>query len=338
MIDNFPKIWVLTDNKPGHTTQSIGVAEAFKLPYIEKKVKFNFFARFPNRLKSKNFANIKEKESDDLLFSQPNIVISSGRKLAQVSRHLKHLNPSIFTINCMNPDCDLKDFNLNIMPDHDNYEEKGNIIKVYGAINKVNKYFLFNEKIKWEKKFSHLKPKKISLFIGGGTRYSSYKPSHIKKLLSLANELALKENASLLITSSRRTEYNIKTLVKNHIGCSNYFYEYSSTSQEENPCNGFLAVADLHIVTGDSISMCSEAVSTGNPTFIFVADEVLQFKHRFFIEKLFNENYAVSFNDKLLDSNIQDVTSKKLYEGERIHPTLMAEYQKFFSALSLKKK
>jgi mitochondrial fission protein ELM1 len=338
MIDYFPKVWVLTDERPGNTTQVIGAAEAFKLPYIEKKIKYSFFSGLPNFMKSKKSHYIHCKESDDIFSGQPNILISAGRRLAHVALYLKHQNPSIFAVNCMNPYTNLKKFDLNILSEHDNCEEKGNIIRVCGSLNKVSKYFLLNQGIKWQNKFSSLKPKKISVFLGGGTKYSNYQVTHFKKLLSLANELAIKENASLLITSSRRTDCNIKNLIDTYIGCSYYFYEYSSIDLDDNPSEGFLAMADAHIVTGDSIGMCSEVVSTGKPSFIFIADEVLKFKHKFFINKLLKEGYALPFDNKSLGIKLCDIKNNYLRESERLSSSLINEYQKFCSKIAAYRK
>ena len=38
MINLFPKIWILTDGRRENISQAIGVADALKLPYIEKKI------------------------------------------------------------------------------------------------------------------------------------------------------------------------------------------------------------------------------------------------------------------------------------------------------------
>ncbi len=50
-------------------------------------------------------------------------------------------------------------------------------------------------------------------------------------------------------------------------------------SGEENPYLGFLAAANVVVVTGESVSMCSEACATGKPVYIFAPDGLITDKH-----------------------------------------------------------
>jgi mitochondrial fission protein ELM1 len=53
-----------------------------------------------------------------------------------------------------------------------------------------------------------------------------------------------------------------------------------------------LALADHIVVTGDSISMCSEACTTGKPTYIYAPDNYLSKKHQIFVDQLFKSKRA----------------------------------------------
>ena len=60
---------------------------------------------------------------------------------------------------------------------------------------------------------------------------------------------------------------------------------------------GILACAENIIVTGDTVSMCSEACGTGKPVIIFEGKNWLTKKHLRFVNSLYNKGYAISIND-----------------------------------------
>ena len=62
--------------------------------------------------------------------------------------------------------------------------------------------------------------------------------------------------------------------------------------KKENPYMGYLACADRIILTGDSVSMCSEACGTGSPVLIFEGNEWLTAKHLRFTKSLFDGGFA----------------------------------------------
>ncbi len=72
-----------------------------------------------------------------------------------------------------------------------------------------------------------------------------------------------------------------------------YFHVWNDADKNsENPFYGFLGLADAVIVTGDSISMCSEACATGKPVYIYYSPDVVSPKHQQFIEELFQLKLA----------------------------------------------
>ena len=60
----------------------------------------------------------------------------------------------------------------------------------------------------------------------------------------------------------------------------------------DSPYLGFLACADNIVVTGDSVSMCSEATATGKTLRIFTGSDLLTPKHLRFVQSLCSKGYA----------------------------------------------
>jgi len=74
-----------------------------------------------------------------------------------------------------------------------------------------------------------------------------------------------KLDTNLMITASRRTgEENLKLIQQElNTGC-NFIWN----NEGENPYWGMLAWADYILVTSDSVSMLSDAATTGKPTYV----------------------------------------------------------------------
>ncbi len=85
-----PTVWVLTDDRPGNNSQSIGLAEALGWPYEKKPIQFYRFARFlarlPNGLLGISRVGIRAGRHSPLLPPWPDLVIATGRRLAPLAR------------------------------------------------------------------------------------------------------------------------------------------------------------------------------------------------------------------------------------------------------------
>ena len=71
--------------------------------------------------------------------------------------------------------------------------------------------------------------------------------------------------------------------------------------KNDNPYPGFLSYADAVAVTGDSISLCSEACSTGKPVLIFAPENTTTLKQKTFHQALIKKGIAKYLEDTNLD-------------------------------------
>jgi hypothetical protein len=71
---------------------------------------------------------------------------------------------------------------------------------------------------------------------------------------------------SFLVTPSRRTHQRLVRAVERATqGAPRFIWDGSGT----NPYPAFLAIADLFVVTGDSVNMTGEPCATGKPVYVF---------------------------------------------------------------------
>ena len=288
------KIWSITDHIIGHTNQTMALASSLNIAVVEKKLKYNLLSMIPNLLIGPTIYTIKNREIFEDINEYPDIVIAAGRKTAPIARYIKRQKSDVKLIHILWPESGIKEFDLIILPQHDNRQDyANNITRIHGALSNITPQILLAAKEKWEAKFMQYNSPFIALLIGGSTRKMKYTVDHLKELIYRANNYAKELSGTLLVTTSRRTDKEFIGQIKSLIDVPNYFYEFSS--DKENPYLGIIAISDAIIVTGDSISMCVDCCSAKKPVYIYCPDDLLPKKHLQFIEELFANDFAKDF-------------------------------------------
>jgi mitochondrial fission protein ELM1 len=128
------------------------------------------------------------------------------------------------------------------------------------------------------------------VIVGGATKKMPFTKQMAEQL---AWQVLNLNPASVLVTTSRRTPAEVvETLKQIFPKEKTYFYQYGDAG--ENPYFGLLAFANRLVVTGDSMSMCSEACATGVPVYIFAPKGSMGKKHTLFHSALYASGYATA--------------------------------------------
>ncbi len=286
--------WVLIDSRTGNNNQSLALASLLDLKYKSKQLMYNFLGEFPNWL---GFGLLTLKNKRVLLSDTlPDIVISAGRRCAAIAAALKQIKPSLRIIQLMQPGMSYEPFDVIILPKHDDKPSAHYLprtIFVSGAIS----YYPLEEQAKdrkyWQDKFADLPTPRIGVLIGGVAKGCSFTVKHAAEMMDHLTKVALSKKASLMISTSRRTPKDVLAYIKERLAKfpGKYFLN-DINAQVENPFRGILTVADYLVVTGDSVSMCSEAAEMGKPLYIFFSDDQIGEKHMAFLKALFKDNIA----------------------------------------------
>lgn len=287
------KIWVIIDEIAGNANQAIALAKALNFQYEVKTLKYNFWSFLPNWLKFK-FIGIDKTNSSSLEEPYPDIIISSGRKTASVSAYLKKKNPKIFAVHIMGPDMCFSNFDLVCLPEHDKtslQKKFNNIVYTIGALCYLDQNLIQEKVINFSKKLKDLKKPFVSLMIGGKTKFGDYSIEELEKLVKQAIDLTASIKGSLFITTSRRTntKFLAESLTESKVPY--YFFDWQMMDSADNPYLAYLKMSDYFIVTGDSVSICSDVLSTGKPTYIYRKNNVSSAKHQKFLDYLESLSY-----------------------------------------------
>lgn len=267
------------------------MAERLPWPAEQKEIRYNKLAGIANLVLGSHLWHVTPATRTAIAPPWPDVVIAAGRRAAPVMRYIRKHAPGVKLVHLMWPDTNPKDFDLIAIPKHDNIKHTGpNIIETIGSLHAITASKINLEAARWHTNTARLPRPRIALVVGGTARGAEYEDADFKTLAAYASAEAERLNGSLLITSSPRTGERGEALIKSLLTCPHIFHRWKSDGSD-NPYVAFLGLADAIIVTGDSVSMCSEACSTGKPVYIFMPPHLSGGK-RSFRETLFTMGCA----------------------------------------------
>jgi len=286
-----PIIWLLIDDRAGNRSQCVGVAEALGRAYEIREISYGALSAIPNLFLGASFCGLTQASQELMAPPWPAAVIGAGRRTAPVARRIKKLSgggTKLFQV--MHPGSGVGDFDLIAVPNHDHFPDGPNIQKITGAPHGLTPKKLSEAAEHWRGRFDDLPGPRIALIVGGSTRRRRFTETMARELAEQASRMAKSAGGSLLVSTSRRTdEASGKALVE---GTTVPARVFRWGDEGENPYVGYLACADAVIVTGDSMSMCSEACAVPVPVYIYAPDTLITEKHRRLHEELFEGGYA----------------------------------------------
>ena len=289
MSDGSHRIWVLADNRAGNRSQVLGVAACLGLPVEVKDLTFGPLAELPNILLPVSRITLDSSSRRQLVAPWPDLLIAAGRRTAAIARHVKRTSGrSTRLLQIMNPGGALRDFDLLCVPNHDPAIYGENVMTITGAPHGLTPNVLASARRIWMPKIVDLPTPRIALMVGGSTRRRRFTDYMAADLATRASAKASDMGGSLLVTTSRRTGNAASTLIE-FIDVPSRIYQWGDMT--ENPYVGFLACADMIIVTGDSISMCTEACASGAPVYLFAPTDLISAKHGRFHQTLRDSGY-----------------------------------------------
>ena len=242
------------------------------------------------------------------------LIVSCGRVAAPLSLIYKRICHAKI-INILDPYFRRNEFDKIIIPNHDKKLKGNNFLYINGSL--INRELKKIDKSDVDK-FSNLiskSKKNIVILIGGNSNITRFNYEDLNKFTLHLKMIDL-SNYNLYFLYSRRTSHDIKTVIKN-----NFKNAFIWDENSKNPYWFLLNMANFIIVTEDSISMISEAISLRKPVYIFKLQRIKE-KNRNFTKFLENKKIV-----KYFSGSINLWRPKKLIVEENIIPQIL-EYLK----------
>ncbi|MFH1395568.1 MAG: ELM1/GtrOC1 family putative glycosyltransferase [Candidatus Omnitrophota bacterium] len=318
-------VMVLDDGKKGHLKQSLAVVEQIKIyragrgfspenlkiqvvqvQFKNKNAKavFNlaslfFSPRCQGCLKCLKRA-LKKDSYDMISLKYADIIVSCGSSLSAVNRLMKIenyarsftvLDPGIFV---------RKKFDLILVPRHDYAGKRFNqdqTIVTELSPNLVTKFPKIEDKGK----------NCIGVLLGGDNKYFSFTDETARSVTQELKKACEIIDAELYITTSRRTPLVVNEVLKTEFKTYSKIHKFVSGPEDRDPdtVEKILASSRIVVVSGESISMVSEAVASGRQVLVFMPKKKVKTitKYEKFVKNLEEKGY-------LYQVGVMDISAK----------------------------
>lgn len=259
-----PLVWVLHDGKAGMASQALGLAEATGFPFVEKSLIVRApWAWLPPRVWLAPLAAASDG-GVTLRPPWPDLVIGCGRNTAAPALAIRRASGGrSLAAQIQDPRIGRGRFDLMLVPEHDRLRGP-RIMTTRGALHRVTPERLADARARFPE-LAHLARPVLGVLIGGSNR--AYRLT-LDRLAAIADQIATCLEATggaAVVTPSRRTGAAGVALLRERLaGLPATIWDMSG----DNPYFAYLAAADAFLVTGDSVSMISEAAATGKPVHI----------------------------------------------------------------------
>ncbi len=296
-------IVVLSDKKPGHYKQSLGIINKIpdcRMEWLEIEFQHKWrdnllriimcvsggmplstsMIRFLLRwsLTTSSYNAVLQIQGMDL-------VLSTGSSVAAVNLLLgKLLNAK--TVTCRRPSpIGIRHFDLAILPmlSWNSAKDRNSVCKTIGVPNPISPDVLKTKRDNL-KQALHLQERPvIGILLGGTDQYETITVEDAKQLHTTCDKVAKTINAQILLTTSRRTPTDVSNYLKSKFTNADWcplFIDPDTPSELDDPYQSILSVSDLLIVTADSFSMVCEAATSGCKVIVLSLTQQRQKQHK----------------------------------------------------------
>ena len=281
---------LLSDGKPGHYNQSLGVIE--RMPECEyhwidvkfrSKQRDNLLRvlmrlvggfRLPRWLiKACLHMALQRDTLAEIHVVELDFILSTGSSVAAPNLLIGQLFDAK-TVTCRRPSpVGIHHFDLAILPRMywSPRRNRANVCKTLGVPNRVCPEKLETQRNELQTDLDLSDQRRIGVLIGGEDRYYTITETTALRLIEVLQQFATRWDSQLLLTTSRRTPLPVENLISKHLSntqhCPILVLAHGENSLTD-PVGTIFALADVLIVTEDSFSMVCEAASSGKRVII----------------------------------------------------------------------
>jgi len=268
-----PIVWVLISHKPGHTTQARGLADALGWPYTTKTLHFRGPTGLYKYLLGTDRATrrgLDISQSDVLGPPWPDLVIVAGWRPGRVARWIQHESHGRTHLVLLGRigSRPVAPTDISIVCEHFRLPPHPRRIETGAPVTQVNPERLETAADTWRDQVEAAPRPWIMLLVGGATARHELTPDQADRLGAEVRAFAERLHGTVFATTSRRTDHAAAEALAASLGPRHSVYAWRP-DRADNPYLGYLALADLLIVTGESESMLAEAVATEKPVYIY---------------------------------------------------------------------
>lgn len=264
-----PRSWVLLHYKTGHRSQALGVADALGWPYETREI-----PRSPLRyLAAAAYSRLRPAAAglpEGIRPPWPDLVIASGWLASLAARWIAARNHHDTRLILMGrrggPVGESRDIAIHCrhfgIPPHPRH------IETVLPPSKVGGDRLAEAAERWPGLFGDGPRPHVVLLVGGANAQHILDAAQARGMAARVRASVDAAGGTLAVVPSRRTGAAAADALRACAGSGALFEPWQGQREDGNPFLGYLATADILMVTGESESMLAEAVATGKPVYI----------------------------------------------------------------------
>ena len=250
-------VWVLLGPHKGDNNQVLALAEAIGLPFRSIEMRYKRFAHLPAVLRSVTIAQLEAEARREIIGPWPSLVLGIGQRSAPVARYIQRASGGrTKTVRLGDPMVSHRLFDLVITTTQYAVREGGNVVCLPITITNQEEISPEHEEERWLQRFA--RPRRL-IVIGGKTSLWRFDDKVVVEAAQTLQRKAELGGGSVIAVTSPRTSASLVSAARATLGTDSVvdgpFPRYGT----------LLEAADEIHVTGDSVSMLSDAVASGKP-------------------------------------------------------------------------
>lgn len=263
-----PLVWCLLGRKAGDNAQVRALAAELGYPTQEKHIDAQPWELLVHLGPRASLAGISAARSSTLAPPWPDLLITAGRRNEPVAHWIKRQSGmQSRLVHIGRPWAPLDSFDLIVTTPQYFLPRRHNIVH-----NRLPLHRLLPEELQQAGRafaplWRDLPRPWIAVLVGGDSGRFVFTQAKARQLGLQCDRLAREHGGTLLITNSPRTPEGVIDALLEQVSVPHYCYRFGEG--EDNPYVGLLALANIFVVTGESMSMLAESASTNKPLLIF---------------------------------------------------------------------
>jgi len=257
-------VWVLANNKPGHTSQAAALATMLGWPQE--------LIRVPQRLQALllvllrcNFGNVTP-----LRPPWPNVIVACGWWPTRVARWVQRRSGGRVRLLLAGRKCGPVKTPTDVLVscEHFHLPVHERRIEVLLPVQPIARSRLDAARERGQQRLRDAPSPRVVLLVGGSAKQHVLSPEDAARLGRNVLQQAEAAGGSLHAVTSRRTGAAAATKLQESLQGDASVHRWSA-DEVDNPYLSLLAAADIVVVTGESESMLMDAIATEKPVYIY---------------------------------------------------------------------
>ena len=266
-------VWVLLGPHRGDNNQILALAEALQRPFRTIEMRYRRFAYLPAVCRSISMSGLTADAQREIVPPWPSLVLGIGQRSAPVARFIQRQSGGMTkTVRLGDPMVSHRLFDLVITTTQYAVRDADNVVRLPITITNQDSVHPNKLEERWLQSFAH--PRRL-IVIGGKTSLWEFGPEIVSDAAGTLLRRAKLEGGSVMAVVSPRTSPALTAAAQLALG------ERAVVTGPFPRYGALLQAADEIHVTGDSVSMLSDAVASGRPVGLIPLepDSIARFVH-----------------------------------------------------------